>query len=71
MHLGVEGQEDRMDLEPSAADVARNTVNEDDPDNIETSIFETCDGGAMSILTRRESRTTTSARSGSLSESWC
>ncbi|EKV19538.1 Mediator of RNA polymerase II transcription subunit 5 [Penicillium digitatum PHI26] len=34
MHLGVEGQEDRMDLEPSAADVARNTVNEDDPDNI-------------------------------------
>ncbi|KGO46374.1 Mediator complex, subunit Med5, fungi [Penicillium expansum] len=34
MHLGVEGQEDRMDLEPSAADVARNTVSEDDPDNI-------------------------------------
>ncbi|KAJ5446591.1 Mediator complex subunit Med5 [Penicillium cf. griseofulvum] len=34
MHLGVEGQEDRMDLEPSAADVSRNTANEDDPDNI-------------------------------------
>jgi mediator of RNA polymerase II transcription subunit 5 len=33
MHLGVEGH-DRMDMEPSAADVAGNTVGEDDPDNI-------------------------------------
>lgn len=33
MHLGVEGH-DRMDLEPSATDVAGNTVGEDDPDNI-------------------------------------
>ncbi|KAJ5339267.1 hypothetical protein N7452_005995 [Penicillium brevicompactum] len=32
MALGVEG--DRMDLEPSAADVTGNTVGEDDPENI-------------------------------------
>jgi mediator of RNA polymerase II transcription subunit 5 len=33
MHLGVEAH-DRMDLEPSAADVTGNAVGEDDPDNI-------------------------------------